>query len=106
MMTVQQLATKLEQDGQAHPRKRARKHCTPERCRRVAERALADHTASDNDVAGLCAKDEPDESFNGPKPTSEGGYGFAWLTLLLPIIQLVLQFLASRAKAHIAADAT
>jgi hypothetical protein len=106
MMTVQQLATKLEQDGAAHPKKRARKHCTRERCVRVATRALADVSASDNDLAGFCAKDEPNESFSSPKPTDDQGFGFAWLALLLPIIQLVLQWLASRAKAHIAADKT
>ena len=104
-MTVHELAAKLEADGRNHRRKGVRRRCTPERCMRVAKRALADQAASEAAIVEFCASEEPRDSREHPSaPIDESGYGFAWLTLLLPIIQLVLQFLASRAKAHIAAE--
>lgn len=102
-MTVSELAAKLEEDGRNHERKGVRRRCTPERCRRVAERALAGSADGENKIVERSASLEPNDSRRSGKrgPVDSSGYGFAWLPLLLPIIQLVLQFLASRAVAHI-----
>lgn len=101
-MTVTELAAKLEEDGRNHKRKRVRKKCTPERCMRVARRAIENKSASEATIVEFAASEEPRESREKPdEDVVTTGYGFAWLTLLLPLIQLVLQFLASRAVAHI-----
>lgn len=105
-MTVDELAAKLEEDGRNHERRGVRRRCTPERCRRVAERALIEPEASSERIVEMCASQEPDaheRARSGNVDTD--GYGFAWITLLWPILQLVLQFLASRAVAHIQEDA-
>jgi hypothetical protein len=101
-MTVEDLTAKLMTDGENDTRRRVRRHCTEERCRRVAERALAAPRGGSHEWIESCAEDEPPESRQKPKANVKtDGYGFAWLALLLPLIQLVLQFLASRAKHHL-----
>lgn len=100
MLTVAELAAKLEDDGRNHPKKRIRRKCTPERCARVAARALQNPQADEKRLVEMCASEEPEESREKQGPVDPNGFGFAWLALLLPLLQLVLQFLANRAKAH------
>lgn len=98
-MNVFELADKLYEDGTNHPKKGVRKRCTPERCRRMARRAMSYRDASEAQLVEMCASEERADV------ADTHGYGFAWLALLFPVLQLLLQFLASRAKAHLQEDA-
>lgn len=102
MMTEDELADKLMARAATDRRRRVRKRTTRERCLRVAKRALENPQADPDDIADLAAYDERapkhrKKSFES-REKGDDGYGFAWLALLLPLLQMLLPLLANWAS--------